>query len=199
MDPYHFRKGGLTIRNNTTLLALILMVTVLLSGCSFNSDTQTTDQSGSARGNKAGSPANNSQAAPEIVLEDLEGKTVRLSDYRGKVVILNFWASWCPPCKAEMPELEQVALEYNQGSEAVLVTVNLTDGARETPAKARQYIQDNRFTMPVLLDTSGKAADDYNITSIPTTIIVDKQGNIGTRFSGPTTKANLQGYVDKLK
>ena len=199
MDPYHFRKGGLTIRNNTTLLALILMVTVLLSGCSFNSDTQTTDQSGSARGNKAGSPANNSQAAPEIVLEDLEGKTVRLSDYRGKVVILNFWASWCPPCKAEMPELEQVALEYNQGSEAVLVTVNLTDGARETPAKARQYIQDNRFTMPVLLDTSGKAADDYNITSIPTTIIVDKQGNIGTRFSGPATKTNLQGYVDKLK
>lgn len=187
------------MRNTTTLLGLAILVTILLSGCSLDSGTPTTDPPRAIPDNQVGGPANNSQAAPEIVLEDLDGKTVRLSDYRGKVVILNFWASWCPPCKAEMPELEQVALEYNQGSEAVLVTVNLTDGARETPAKARQYIQDNRFTMPVLLDTSGKAADDYNITSIPTTIIVDKQGNIGTRFSGPTTKANLQGYVDKLK
>ncbi len=187
------------MRSKPTLIGLIILVTVLISGCSLYSDTQTGNPPNPVPENQAGGPTGKGQSAPEIVLENLDGKSVRLSDYRGKVVILNFWASWCPPCKAEMPELEQAARDYNQGSEAVLLTVNLTDGARETPAKARQYIQDNRFSMPVLLDTAGKAADDYNVNSIPTTIIIDKQGNIWTRFSGSTTKATLQGYVDQLK
>ena len=187
------------MRSKIALMGLIILVTVLISGCRLYSDTQTNHPPNTIPGNQAGGPTGTGQAAPEIVLENLDGKTVRLSDYRGKVVILNFWASWCPPCKAEMPELDQAAREYNQGSDAVLLTVNLTDGARETPAKARQYIQDNRFSMPVLLDTAGQAADDYNINSIPTTVIIDKQGNIWTRFSGSTTKATLQDYVDQLQ
>lgn len=186
------------MRIPTTLLGLTILVMVLLSGCSPYSDTRTSNLPSTVPGNQTGSPSGNGQAAPDIVLENLDGKTVRLSDYRGKVVILNFWASWCPPCKAEMPELEQASREYTQGSEVVLLTVNLTDGARETAAKARQYIEENRYSMPVLLDTSGKAADDYNINSIPTTIIIDKQGNIWTRLSGPTTKAALQGYIDQV-
>ncbi|MEQ8200660.1 MAG: TlpA disulfide reductase family protein [Syntrophomonadaceae bacterium] len=187
------------MRSQTILLGLIILVTAFLSGCGLYRDSRTSTDPPSGTPNQTGSPAVKGQAAPEIVLQDLDGKTVRLSDYRGKVVILNFWASWCPPCKAEMPELEQASREFAQGSEAVLLTVNMTDGSRETPAKARQYIQANRYTMPVWLDIAGQAADDYNVTSIPTTFIIDKQGHIGTRFSGATTREALQDFVDQLK
>lgn len=143
--------------------------------------------------------ATKGKTAPEFALQDLQGHNINLSDYRGKVVILNFWASWCPPCKAEMPELNQAALGFAQGNEAVLLTVNLTDGSRETAAKARQYISDNNYSMTVLLDTGGKAANAYGITSIPTTFVIDKNGIIQNRFSGGTTQSALEGYVKQYK
>lgn len=189
------------MRKMVILLGLVILAAALSSGCGYGGIGTGPDPTPGGTANSVpGNPAVvKGQAAPEIVLQDLEGRTVRLSDYRGRVVILNFWASWCPPCKAEMPELEQASRDFALGSDAVLLTVNLTDGSRETPAKARQYILDNHYSMPVWLDTSGKAADAYKITSIPTTFIIDKQGNIHTRFSRATTKEALQGYVDQLK
>jgi cytochrome c-type biogenesis protein len=139
------------------------------------------------------------ELAPEIVLQDLQGQTVKMSDYRGKVVILNFWASWCSPCKSEMPELDKAAQEFASGSDAVLLTVNMTDGTRETIDKARQYVDGNKFSLPVLLDTEGKAAQAYNITSIPTTFIIDKQGVLNQYFSGPATRDALNNYVNQLR
>jgi len=137
--------------------------------------------------------------APEITLNNFNGQSVKLSDYRGKVVILNFWASWCPPCKSEMPELDKAAQEFASGVDAVLLTVNLTDGSRETVDKARKYIADNKYSMTVLLDTQGRAANAYSITGIPTTYIIDKQGVIINSIVGETTKNALKDYVDKLK
>jgi cytochrome c biogenesis protein CcmG, thiol:disulfide interchange protein DsbE len=139
------------------------------------------------------------QAAPELILKDLNGQTVTLSDYKGKVVILNFWASWCPPCKAEMPDLDATAKALASGQDTVLLAVNLTDGVRETVDKAKKYINDNNFSMTVLLDTEGRAANDYGITNIPTTFIIDKQGKIYDHIVGPTSKAVLLDYVSKLK
>ena len=139
------------------------------------------------------------QVAPELILKDLNGQTVKLSDYKGKVVILNFWASWCPPCKAEMPDLDETAKTLASGKDAVLLAVNLTDGVRETVDKAKKYINDNKFSMNVLLDTEGKAANDYGITNIPTTFIIDKQGEIHDYIVGPTSKVVLLEYVTKLK
>lgn len=181
------------MRSRLAILGVIILIITLLVGCT--PPQLSTDPPGRA----PGSSISDGQPAPEIILPNLQGQTIKLSDYRGKVVILNFWASWCPPCKAEMPELERAYQEFSQSTDAVLLTVNLTDGYRETTAKARQYMVDNHFTMPVLLDTKGKAADDYNITSIPTTVIIDKQGNIRVRFSGATTMLKLQGYVNQLK
>jgi len=137
--------------------------------------------------------------APDFALEDLEGNTVRLSDFRGKVVVLNFWASWCPPCKAEMPDLDQIAAELGVDDFGVLLAVNLTDGSRETESKARQYIKDNRFSMPVLLDKGTKTADNYSINSIPTTFIIDQEGRIYTYVVGSTTKETLRNQVYQLK
>jgi cytochrome c-type biogenesis protein len=136
--------------------------------------------------------------APEIILKDLNGKTVKLSDYRGKVVILNFWASWCPPCREEMPELDQANKEFEKSNDAVLLSVDLTDGVRETVEKANKFISDNKYSMRVLLDTEGLAADEYEITNIPTTYIIDKQGKVYDRIVGPTSKDALMDYVSKL-
>jgi len=155
-----------------------------------------------ARTSGADSILNNSaplQAAPDLVLQDTKGQTVKLSDYRGKVVILNFWASWCPPCKAEMPDLDKLGQELAAGQDAVVLAVDLTDGVRETADKAKKYINDNQFSLRVLLDSEGQAAAAYKITSIPSTFIIDKQGMISDHIVGSTTKDALMAYINKLK
>lgn len=136
--------------------------------------------------------------APEIVLKDINGQTVKLSDYKGKVVILNFWASWRSPCQAMMPDLDETARELAKGDDAVLLAVNMPQG-RETVDKAKKYITDNHFSMPVLFDTEGKAVNDYNITSLPTTFIIQKNGEIYDHLVGMTSKAELMDYVNRLK
>ncbi len=142
---------------------------------------------------------NKQQIAPEIMLNDLNGHPVKLSDYKGQVVILNFWASWCPPCKAEMPDLNRTAIELAKAEDGVLLTVNLTDGVRETVDKASQYIKDNNYSMLVLMDTESKAANDYRIVNIPSTFIIDKEGVIYDVIVGPTTEKALLDYVNKLR
>lgn len=137
--------------------------------------------------------------APDIQLEDLQGQTVRLYDFRGKVVVLNFWASWCGPCKNEMPDLDQIAAELGVDDFGVLLAVNLTNSGGESESKARRYIQDNRFSMRVLLDKDGKAADTYSIGSIPTTFIIDQEGKIYTYMVGTTTKETLRDYINRLR
>jgi len=154
-----------------------------------------------SRSSGADAILNNSplQTAPDLVLQDTKGQTVKLSDYKGKVVIINFWASWCPPCKAEMPDLDKLGQELANSQDAVLLAVDLTDGVRETSDKAQKYINDNHFSLHVLLDSEGKAANAYSISSIPTTVIIDKQGNIYDRIVGPTTRDALMVYVNKIK
>lgn len=137
--------------------------------------------------------------APLLELKDLQGQTVKLADYRGQVVVLNFWASWCPPCKAEMPDMDQIAAELGVDQFGTLLAVNMTDGTREPAAKARKYIEDNHFSMRVLLDSGSKVAEAYSITSIPTTFIIDQQGRIYTYIVGPTNKAILRSYIDQLR
>ncbi len=184
----------------SSLLWIVAVLVLLLGWYGYYRHLQSNSSPDITNPNVASSQgATKGKTAPEITLQDLQGQNIELSDYRGKVVILNFWASWCPPCKAEMPEINQAALQFAQGNEAVLLTVNLTDGSRETAAKARKYINDNNYSMTVLLDTGGKVANTYGITSIPTTIIIDKNGIIQNRFSGGTTQSILEGYVRQYK
>jgi cytochrome c-type biogenesis protein len=142
---------------------------------------------------------NANHIAPEIALKDLNGQTVKLSDYKGKVVFLNFWATWCPSCREEMPELNKASQDLAKRKDAVLLEVNLTDGVRETTDKVKEYLNKNKFSMHVLLDTEGKAANDYAITSIPTTFIINRQGQIYDYIVGPTNEDVLLSYVNKIK
>ena len=113
-------------------------------------------------------------AAPvHFSLPDLNGKQAELSAYAGKVVLLNFWATWCPPCRAEMPSMEVLYRRFkNQGLEILAV-----NGGEDT-AQVQKFIQDNRYTFPVLMDRNNRISALYGITAIPTTYILDRKGMI---------------------
>lgn len=136
---------------------------------------------------------------PDFTLEDEEGNNVSLSDYRGKVVILNFWASWCPPCKEEMPEFKELNSKIKDSSDAILLTINLTDGQRETKDIALKFLKDNNYDFKVLFDEEDKVASIFGIQAIPTTIIIDRAGYEYKSIKGATTKEMVLSLINEVK
>ncbi len=135
--------------------------------------------------------------APDFTVLDSDGNSVKLSDLFGKPIVLNFWASWCPPCKSEMPEFDKVYGEV--GEDITFVMVDLVDGQRETKEKGQKYVEDKGFSFPVYFDVDQAAGYAYGITSIPTTLFIDKDGYIVTGAQGPIDEATLLkgiGYID---
>lgn len=135
--------------------------------------------------------------APDFTVLDYEGNEVRLSDYFGKPIVLNFWASWCPPCKAEMPHFNKVYLETRD--DVVFFMLNMTDGQRETIGIAKNYIESNGFDFPVFFDTDSSAAMVYHITSIPTTYFIDSEGYVVTGYSGLIDENTLRRSIDMAR
>jgi cytochrome c biogenesis protein CcmG, thiol:disulfide interchange protein DsbE len=134
--------------------------------------------------------------APDFTLQTIDGRAVKLSDLRGQVVIVNFWASWCPPCKAEMPAIQHVYDAYrNQG--LVVLAVNATN--QDTLANAQAFLSENNLTFPVPLDVNGETTRLYKINSFPTTFFITPDGVIHeVVIGGPMTEAALRLRVEKL-
>ncbi|MBE6068024.1 MAG: redoxin domain-containing protein [Clostridium lundense] len=132
--------------------------------------------------------------AIDFKLKDLTGKEVSLSDYKGKKVFLNFWATWCPPCKAEMPEMEMLYQE-TKNSDLVILAVNL-DEEKDTVQK---FISSSKYNFPVLLDTGNIAASQYEVVSIPTSFFIDKEGNIVDKHIGAMTIEDMKNYINNIK
>lgn len=132
----------------------------------------------------------------DFTLETLDGQTVSLADYKGKVVVLNFFATWCPPCKAEMPHLQ--AFHEQAPNDVVLLGVNLTkrDDGLEV---LEQFLHDYEVTYPVLLDKQDEVGDLYEVLSIPTTYILDRQGGLVERIVGPVDAAVLENIIETIK
>ena len=120
--------------------------------------------------------------APDFKVYDAEGNAVNLSDYFGKPIILNFWASWCGPCQMEMPDFEEAYKEY--GEEVQFLMVNSTAGSRETLETAQKFIEDNGYSFPVLFDTEANAAMAYGVNSLPNTFFIDGEGHAIARVRG---------------
>ena len=118
-------------------------------------------------------------AAPDFTVYDREGNAVKLSDFRGKPVVVNFWASWCGPCKMEMPDFQTAYETY--GEQVTFLMVNLTDGSQETVDSAWEYISGQGYTFPVYYDTQFIGAMAYSVTAIPMTCFIDAQGNLVSR------------------
>lgn len=136
------------------------------------------------------------QAAPDFTVYDGEGNAHKLSDYRGKPVILNFWASWCGPCKSEMPDFDE---KYQQhGEEIHFLMVNLTDGSQETVETASGFISKQGYTFPVYFDTDMEGAIAYGVNAVPVTYLIDADGYIMGYAPGAISGEALQGGIDMM-
>lgn len=118
---------------------------------------------------------------PDFCLEGLNGEKVQLKALKGKIIFINFWATWCGPCKEEMPSMETLYQHFKERSFTFL-TISLDYGGQEL---VRKFIENHRYQFPVLLDPSGKTLDLFEISKIPTTLIIDKSGKMIGRAIGP--------------
>lgn len=141
-------------------------------------------------GDIAGAPQVGSEA-PGFVLADLAGNPVSLADFRGQPVIINFWATWCAPCRIEMPEL-QAAYEQYQADGLVILAVNREEDLATVQA---YFVDEMGLTFTALLDEQAFAANVYNVFNMPTTYFVDPAGMVTAVHRGPMTKGQIDGYL----
>lgn len=136
------------------------------------------------------------EAAPDFELRTLDGNKAKLSDYKGKIVILNFWATWCPPCQAEMPHMQSF-YEQNHNKGIEIVAVNLTSSDRGLD-KVKEFVNKHHLTFPILLDEEGTVENMYDTIAIPTTYIIDQEGFITEKITGPVNEERLENLVKDI-
>lgn len=132
--------------------------------------------------------------APNFSLQTLDGKTVELKKNNGKPTLINFWASWCPPCKVEMPHIQKAYEKY--GDRVNFLMVNLT--AMDDQTKVKQFLKEGEYSFPVLLDQTGEVSQMYQAISIPTTYIVDRNGVIINQIIGPMSEDQLSEIMEQI-
>ncbi len=171
--------------------ALLIGILLLGLGWTFFSRVTTENAAeGRAPAPQAGFPA------PAFELTDLDGRLVSLTDLRGRPVILNFWASWCAPCRAEMPALQAVADEYAERG-LVILAVNAAFQDRAEDAVA--FVAQNGLTFPILLDRDGQVNRRYQVHSLPTTFFIGPDGLIReVVIGGPMSSASLRVRAESL-
>lgn len=134
------------------------------------------------------------EQAPDFVLEDMNGNNVQLSDLRGKGVFLNFWGTWCKPCEKEMPYMERQYSHFkNLGVEILAVNIGESDIAIES------FVNRHALTFPILKDKDRTVTEAYDITPIPTTFLIDKNGKVLKVITGSMTERDIANYMELIK
>lgn len=133
---------------------------------------------------------------PDFTVNDFNNKVVYLSDLSPKPTVINFWATWCGPCKSELPFFENMFKEY--GDKINFMMINLTDGQRETTSLVKSFIEKNNYTFPVYFDTEGNASSLFDLSSIPVTVFIDADGNYKGGRRGAMTENILRSYINIL-
>ena len=134
--------------------------------------------------------------APDFTFTDADGKAYTLSDFFGKPIVINFWATWCPPCKGELPAFEAAYAAY--GNEVQFIMLNMTDGMRETVEGVLQFVADGGYTFPVYYDTALDGANTYGAYSIPMTVFIGADGSVQTTKVGMLNEATLLAGIENI-
>ncbi len=141
-------------------------------------------------------PKEQRKSAPKLSLPDLDGQKRQLSQLKGKVVVVNFWATWCGPCKAEMPEFTKVHAEYRDRGVEFVGAANETKAAR---AKVREFVNRLQIQFPIWLEMSADHMEAFGLgDGLPGTVVVDQQGKVAARIKGVTAAAQLRELIDCL-
>ena len=192
------------MKNKKTFFIIALVFVLLIGGATVlyrqlgkniaaeQLATQSTNQSDES----AAGETEQKVKAPDFTVYDLDGNEVHLSDFIGKSVVLNFWASWCSPCKMEMPDFNEKYLEI--GEEVQFLIINMTDGSRETVETASAFIAEQGYSFPVFYDTDQDAAATYGVYSLPTTYFIDEEGNAIAQATGAIDEEILQQGIDMI-
>lgn len=210
------------MKNNRTVVMIILAFVILIGGAGFlynslaknyqrdsfvtvnpnkdveslNADNDISNDSTLAHSHAEEEESKETQPAPDFTVYDAAGKKINLSDYLGKPVVLNFWASWCGPCKSEMPGFDNLYKEYGDSVEFLMV--NLTDGMQETQEKADNFMKEEGYSFPIYYDHDSSAAYTYGISSIPTTFLINTEGNIEAYAMGAISEDALENALDMI-
>lgn len=131
-------------------------------------------------------------AAPEFTLQSADGSPVSLADFRGRKVVVNFWATWCPPCRSEMPDMEQV---YNERKDDVVV---LAVNVQEARPPVRDFADKYGLTFPIPMDTAGEVTKAFGIQSLPTTFFIDAEGKVASFNMGALNKSAIARRLDQI-
>lgn len=179
----------------------VIVVVALVGGLAFRNQNNQTKDNTDKNETTQNQVAQNQEypaetfIAPNFTLQTLDGKSVTLSQLRGKPTFVNFWNSWCPPCKAEMPDLVK---EYNVYKGTVqFLGVNLTTN-NDSVEGAKGFVQNFQVPYPILIDSSGIVGEKYNVSAVPTSMFIDKNGKIIHMIQGMMDKATMDSYFKEL-
>lgn len=193
--------GKLSYTANSTNASSNSNVTYSTGKDATNSNTEENNKAETKNEGSSSNANNDKTPAIDFELKDQYGKTHKLSDYKGKVLFLNFWATWCPPCKMEMPDIQKLYEKYEkQGekSEVVVLSVaapNTQDEKNIDGIKA--FLEENGYTYPVLMDDGGYTFGAYRISSLPTTFMIDKEGNVFGYVQGGLTQEAMESIIEQ--
>ncbi len=161
--------------------------------------SDSTDTETESPADPADSPEAETVPAPDFTLEDQYGNVHTMADYKGKTIFLNFWATWCPPCRAEMPEIQEIYEEYgeNQSDVIILGVASPNTGREGNVESITAFLEENNYTYPVVMDDGGSLAYYYGISAYPTTFMIDSSGNVYGYVTGQITKDIMQSIIEQ--
>lgn len=134
--------------------------------------------------------------ADDFTVYDSEMNKVKLSDYFGKPIVINFWTSWCGPCKSELPAFDVMYEKY--GDEVVFMMINLTDGYNETVNGVKEFVLDSGYSFPVYYDIEYNASNTYGVRSIPQTVLINADGSLYDTRVGAMSEVVLENYIKQM-
>jgi peroxiredoxin len=193
---------GFRVKTKIGVIVLLALVSVFLGNVVQNAMESDKAINKNIKGYEENLASSNSsvqkdQLAPNITLQNLQGETVELSDYRGKNVVLNFWATWCKPCKEEMPHLQDYYEKYKGEQNVEVLGVNLTF-ATDSEKNVKQFVESYDLTFPILLTYDEEVEKLYRVLTIPSTFFIDEEGHIQQKIVGPLDEKSLHFYVNEL-